>query len=212
VFPAQITAIAPLATTTQGVVNYQVTVKLTSLVPLSSSMSGAASMPTGTMVLPEGFTPPAGFTPGSGTGRSTNLPSGAARPSGIPTALPTDSPRFSGTDRSAAGGFITTSAAAVSLKQGLTVSVTITIQEKNNVLVVPNRAISKAAGESVVQLVNGTSVTAQTVKTGLSDSSNTEITEGLKAGDIVQVRTTTSSTNTNMFGAGSGSGQRIQIR
>ena len=44
-FPAKITLIAPLATIQQGVVNYKVTVELTSTTPITSSGSPAASTP-----------------------------------------------------------------------------------------------------------------------------------------------------------------------
>jgi multidrug efflux pump subunit AcrA (membrane-fusion protein) len=38
VFPAKVTSIAPTATTSQGVVNYKVTVELTSLIPANSQI------------------------------------------------------------------------------------------------------------------------------------------------------------------------------
>ncbi len=206
-FPARISAIAPLATISQGVVNYQVTADITSLVPLSSTESAASQRRAGAVTLPEGVTLPADFTPGAGGARFTNLPSNAARPTSIPSGIPANLPGSITPGSAAASG---TTLASVTLKQGLTASVTITIQEKRNVLVVPNRAITKAAGNSTVQLVNGTTVTTQTVKTGLSDSTNTEITDGLKAGDIVQVKASSVSTSSNVFGPG-GAGQAIRI-
>jgi HlyD family secretion protein len=190
-FPAKITAIAPLATITQGVVNYQVTAELTSLIPISSfggtSTSGqsgsttpaAGSTPSASRTPPAGFTPsasftpPAGFTPGAGRTR----PAGAGS---------------------------STSGTAVTLKQGLTASVTIVIQQKSNVLIVPNRAITTQQGKTTVQLVNGTTVTAQAVTTGLSDATNTEIVSGLTEGQTVQVRSSTSTSNTGGFGPGGG--------
>ena len=44
-FPAKITQIAPLATVQQGVVNYQVTVELTSLTPVFPNRTGQSSSP-----------------------------------------------------------------------------------------------------------------------------------------------------------------------
>ena len=70
-YPAKVTFIAPTATISSGVVNYDVTVTLTSLTPIAaapkSSQGTAASgmtFPSGTP--PAGCTPPAGFTPPTG--------------------------------------------------------------------------------------------------------------------------------------------------
>jgi multidrug efflux pump subunit AcrA (membrane-fusion protein) len=181
-FPAKITQIAPLATVQQGVVNYKVTVELTSVKPTFPSRSAASgSRPAGTPGSTASVTPPAGTgTTGSGgTGNETR--------SGLP------------------GSF---AASAINLKDGLSATVNIPIQQKENVLVVPSRAISRQGQTSTVQVVSGATTESRTVKTGLSDASNTEITEGLKEGDQISI-VTTSSTRTN-FGGPAGGGLIIR--
>jgi HlyD family secretion protein len=141
-FPAKVEAIAPLATTSSGVVTYKVTAELTSLVPISAN-SGPASARTAT------------------------------------------------------------------LKQGLSASVSITIQEKKNVLIVPVRAVTTAGGKSTVQVVNGASTETVEIQTGLSDNTNIEIVTGLREGQIVTVKASGSSSSNSSFGPGGG-GMMIQ--
>jgi membrane fusion protein, macrolide-specific efflux system len=62
------------------------------------------------------------------------------------------------------------------------------VQEKNDVLIVPSRAITRKGGAATVQVVAGTGSEARTVKTGLSDSTNTEITDGLKEGEQILIQ------------------------
>jgi multidrug efflux pump subunit AcrA (membrane-fusion protein) len=199
-FAAKITAIAPTATISSGVVSYTVTATLTSLIPINSTGSTGA------------------FT-GSGFTRPTALPSGVI-PSNLPTDRPLVSAFASGTlptdipagfqrqpGQNANPNATSATPTAVALKQGLTSSITITTQQKTNVLLVPNRAISTSGGKSYVQLVNGSTVTQQAVTTGLSDSTNTEITSGLNEGDTVQVKSSTSSSSSTIrMPAGGGAG------
>jgi multidrug efflux pump subunit AcrA (membrane-fusion protein) len=82
------------------------------------------------------------------------------------------------------------------LKDGLSATVTIPIQQKENVLMVPNRAITRQAGNATVQVVkdnNTATPEVVSVKTGLTDGSNTEITSGLNEGDQVLVKASSSS-------------------
>lgn len=139
-FPAKITAIAPLATTSQGVVSYKVTVKITSLQPSATSTNASAQKTT--------------------TGASN----------------------------------ITQN---ITLKSGLTATVTIVTQKKDNVLVVPNRAITRQGQTYVVQVAKGTSTETRNVKTGMADSKNTEITEGLSEGEQVVIATSTGTASTS---------------
>jgi multidrug efflux pump subunit AcrA (membrane-fusion protein) len=208
VFPAKVTAIAPLATVSSGVVNYKVTAEITSLIPQVSgfaAFSGAnglrGSFPTGAM--------PSGFPTGA---RPSGFPTGAM-PSGMPTGaapgrFPSGTPPAGSSDNSSApasgtSAFPAFTPKAVSLKQGLSASVTITITEKKNVLTVPLRAITTKNGQSTVQVVEGTLTKTVDVTTGMSDSSNIEITSGLKEGETVIVK---ASGTTSSFGFGPGGG------
>ena len=76
-----------------------------------------------------------------------------------------------------------------SLKPGMSAEADIVINERNNVLLVPNRAITKdSQGNSVVQVMVNEQIEERVVVTGLSDGFDTEITDGLTEGEEV-VRT-----------------------
>jgi multidrug efflux pump subunit AcrA (membrane-fusion protein) len=84
------------------------------------------------------------------------------------------------------------------LKEGLTVQVTITVAGVEDVLIVPNTAISSRGGQSYVQVVLADGTTEERlVTTGLSSSQYTEIIDGLAEGEEVTVTLLTSS-NTNL--------------
>jgi multidrug efflux pump subunit AcrA (membrane-fusion protein) len=185
-FPAKIIKIAPLATISQGVVNYNVTVELTSTSPIfNRTAAGQTSSQTAVGKSPATTTP--SFS-GSQVGGSQSV-----------TPPVTSFPRTNSTETQASGG---RSMASITLKDGLSATVTIIIQEKDNVTILPSRAITRASGVSTVQLIKGTSTETRTVTTGLSDSSNTEITSGLNVGDQVLVKTSTATTS--QFGGGGG--------
>ncbi len=83
-------------------------------------------------------------------------------------------------------------------KEGLTVTATIFVNEKRDVLLVPNSAIVKEGGKSYVQVVNGEVTEKRQVTTGLSNWQYTEITEGVSEGEqVLIVRASTSSTPTS---------------
>jgi HlyD family secretion protein len=180
-FPAKITKIAPLATISQGVVNYNVTVELTSTTPIFNRPSVSTSKPaqsTGAGSASSSTPSPSSMTTQPGTIPSTNPPSGSA---------------LNGTSGAPSSSRIST------LKDGLSATVTIVIQKKDNVLIVPSRAITRQNGNSTVQVVKGTTTETRTIQTGLSDSSNTEITSGLTEGEQVLVKTGTASSS-SQFG------------
>lgn len=73
-----------------------------------------------------------------------------------------------------------------SLKSGMTANVTITTEEKDNVISVPARAIIDEAGLKKVRLLKNGSVVEVDVKTGLrGDNGQVEIREGLEEGNEV---------------------------
>jgi HlyD family secretion protein len=164
-FPATITKISPLATVQQGVVNYNVTVGLTSLKPSlpTQGKSNGGISPTGT--------PSATGIPGSSTGVP---PSGSL------------------------------AVQEIALKDGLSATVNIPIQQKDNILIIPSRAITRQGQESTVQVIQGADTQTRTVKTGLSDFSNTEITEGLNEGEQLMVRAASTSSSSGFPGTSGG--------
>jgi hypothetical protein len=167
-FPAKITQIAPLATVQQGVVNYKVTVELTSTRPVFSTgtfqtSTGGTTSGTTPRTLPSGITPNPSRTPGATPTRTPGATPSGTLPAGIAQQT-------------------------INLKDGLSATVNIVIQEKDSVLMVPSRAISRQGRTTTVQVVKGTSTEAQTIQTGITDGTNTEVTSGLNEGDQVMIQ------------------------
>ena len=95
------------------------------------------------------------------------------------------------------------------LREGLTVTVSIIVVEKTDVLVVPNAAITSQEGQSYIQVVTATGETEQrAIQTGISDYQFTEVTEGLSEGEPVVVPQGTASATTTQPGQ---SGTRIIV-
>jgi RND family efflux transporter MFP subunit len=89
----------------------------------------------------------------------------------------------------------------VILKEGLSVNISLVIQQKENVLLVLSRALNKVNGNSVAQVLKTNGTTEQrTVQTGISDWQNTEITSGLNEGEVLLINTATSSTSKTSSG------------
>lgn len=74
------------------------------------------------------------------------------------------------------------------LYAGASASVSIIVQQLNGVVEVPTAAISYPNGQATVTKVVGGSTVAQPVSTGISANGFTQITSGLKAGDVVTER------------------------
>jgi multidrug efflux pump subunit AcrA (membrane-fusion protein) len=163
--PAKVTQIAPTATISSGVVNYAVTVNITSVTPVASGFpSGATANTTNPSATGNATRPAGGITPRAGA-------------SGAP---------FSGSRST--GQLPSTVAQNFQLKQGLTGTVDLIVSQRINVLVVPNNAITKSGGQSTVQVVTGNNTTEKrTVQIGINDWQNTEITSGLSEGEKIVV-------------------------
>ncbi len=81
------------------------------------------------------------------------------------------------------------------VKSGMSVSATIITEVKQDVLLVPNAAV-KSNDEQYVEVLENDIPRNQTVETGLSNDTMTEIKSGLKEGDKVVTQTVTATTNT----------------
>ena len=91
------------------------------------------------------------------------------------------------------------------IKPGMSASASIITQLKQNILTVPSSAIKTQGNSSYVQMLDPAAINAtssdgvtsnlppinQTVVTGISDDTNTEIVSGLSAGDQIIVKTVT---------------------
>jgi HlyD family secretion protein len=85
-------------------------------------------------------------------------------------------------------------------RPGMTANVNIVVDERQNVLVVPNRAIRTQGKQRFVTVVFEGQRIQTAVQTGLSNDSMTEVTSGLKEGDEVVINSTTTSTTGGMPG------------
>jgi macrolide-specific efflux system membrane fusion protein len=76
------------------------------------------------------------------------------------------------------------------MRSGMTANVTFDTDSKENVLVVPASAITEDANGSTVLVKDpaGGPPIPRAVKTGLTNGKRTEITEGLKEGEIVMTK------------------------
>ena len=94
------------------------------------------------------------------------------------------------------------------LREGLTVTVSILVDERNDVLLVPNSAITSSGRQTYVKVVSPDGVIEdRLVITGISDWQYTEIVEGLDEGEQVVVpQGTTTEPATSQEGPG---GMRI---
>ena len=96
------------------------------------------------------------------------------------------------------------------LREGLTVTVSIIVDERNNVLLVPNAAITTQGGQTFVQLPATDGVLEQcAVQTGISDFQFTEVTGGLSEGEQIivpegTIATTPTTRRSGMFIPGIG--------
>ncbi|MBP6888125.1 MAG: efflux RND transporter periplasmic adaptor subunit [Candidatus Pacebacteria bacterium] len=83
------------------------------------------------------------------------------------------------------------------IKPGMTVTGDIILEQKENVLIVPNEAIKNIKGKKVVTLKDGNTSRPAEVMVGTSGEIETEILSGLKEGDIVLVTRRTGTQTTS---------------
>jgi HlyD family secretion protein len=93
------------------------------------------------------------------------------------------------------------------VKTGMTANLEIIIEQAENVLTVPNRAVKTVGQQKVVTLLVDGEQVQTPVEIGLTGDTRTEIAGGLSEGDVVVVSTTAStSTSSNSGGAAGGPG------
>jgi multidrug efflux pump subunit AcrA (membrane-fusion protein) len=69
----------------------------------------------------------------------------------------------------------------------MTANVTVSLDERKGVLAVPDRALRRERGRTVVDVASGAAVEAREVKVGLRGGGMAEIVSGLAEGERVQV-------------------------
>jgi multidrug efflux pump subunit AcrA (membrane-fusion protein) len=221
-FPAKVTHIAPTATIQSGVVNYTVKVEVEAASTANQTPTGVASgnatvelprmlqmavdsgrmtqeqaeelvkngpqgdfTPSEDFTPPEGFSPPEGFTP----------PEDFEFPEGFEFPMMPGSQAMRQVPDGTTGDF--------QLRQGLTVTVSIIMDSRTSVLLVPNGAVTTEGLQSFVEVVSASGDTEKrVVSTGLSDWQYTEITDGLEEGEQVKVNLNTSLSSTSQMQGG----------
>lgn len=86
---------------------------------------------------------------------------------------------------------------AAQLREGMSVTISIVITQKTNVLLVPNQAISRQGGKTVVNVLKTGLSELRPITTGISDWQYTEATDGLSEGEQVIIPKTTATTTTS---------------
>lgn len=185
-FPAKVIKVSPTATVSSGVVNYSVTVNITSLQPITTSQSTVSQFPAQS----GNWTAPSGMPQRSG---NMTAPSGTP-PTG---AFPGATGNFTMPAPSQTASTTTSTTANVTLKDGLSAVVEIISQQKSNILIIPSKAITTKNQQSTVQVVTDTGTETRVVTTGITDGTYTEITSGLSEGEKVVIKTSSSSTSTS---------------
>lgn len=95
------------------------------------------------------------------------------------------------------------------IKPGMSVTAAITNDVKQDVIIVPNSAVKKnTSGQSTVQIMKNGTLQTQIVEVGISNDTETEITNGLSVGDEIVTQTVNSKTSTQN-NSGSSGGVRI---
>jgi membrane fusion protein, macrolide-specific efflux system len=183
--PAEVSYIAPTATISSGVVNYQVTIEVATLeeyaAQLQEQMSSARQqMQTSREEVASGEMPEQ-LRQAIEAGDITEEEAAALLERTQSGAGP----------QSDAGTVQTPSVASIlegiALRDGLSVTVTLIVADKTDVLLVPNASISTAGGRASVTVIaaDGT-VEQRQVTTGVSNWQFTEITDGLAEGEIIE--------------------------
>ena len=178
--PAEVTHISPTATIQQGVVNYKVKVELQSLEAAMQERQEARQKAM-QGELPEGIKKAieeGRLTQEQAEAMMEQMQPGQGWQQGqVSTAIPED----------------------FQLREGMTVTVSIIIDERSDVLLAPNSAITIQGRQTYVQVMmpDGT-VEERAITTGISDWQYTEVTDGLSEGEqvVVPQGTTTTPTTT----------------
>ncbi|MFC1937432.1 efflux RND transporter periplasmic adaptor subunit [Chloroflexota bacterium] len=178
--PAKVTHISPTATIQSGVVNYEVKVEVASFEEMMQERQGArqeAMQRTQPGQLPERL------QQAIEEGRMTQeqaeemmkqmQQAQGGQQAHVPTAMPEN----------------------FQLREGLSVTVSIILAQRSDVLLVPNAAITNRGWQDYVQLVSPDGILEErAIQTGISNWQYTEVTEGLSEGEEVILPQSTATT------------------
>lgn len=161
ILPARVTQIAPTATIQSGVVNYQVEVEADSVQNTTASSAQTA---------------------GQTSGQSSNS---GQRSFPSQTGTPSQSSGVQGQ----IGLTQSLAPSATQLREGLSVTLNITVSGKKDILMVPGQAVMRSGKDVQAQVMNNGAVETRVIKTGISNWQYTEVTEGLEEGEEVVIQT-----------------------
>ncbi len=94
------------------------------------------------------------------------------------------------------------------IRPGMTANVTIVVEQRDNILLVPNRAIKLSGRQRTVTVLKDGKPTVVDVTLGMSGDTESEVTSGLNEGDVVVVPQTTTTTGGGGGFGGPGGGFR----
>ena len=213
-FPIVIESVGTNPTETQGIVTYEVRASIQTGLP--TDIAGALpSGARGAQASPQAGTPAAGATPSAGgrelpgaeatpagaTDESASPPAGTPAPEATPFAAtpaagatPSAGTPVAGATPSAGGRGVSGGTGALlsgvdteaKPLPGMNASVTIVVEQAQDVITVPAQAIQTEGRNSIVEVLREDGTTERlVVETGLSDGTTTEIVEGLEEGQTV---------------------------
>ena len=90
----------------------------------------------------------------------------------------------------------------VQLREGMSATATLVVQQANNVLVIPNRAIGGSVSNPTVSVMVNGELVDMPVTLGISDDTRTQVVSGLKEGDMVLVDMSGTTSQQGFFGGG----------
>ena len=96
--------------------------------------------------------------------------------------------------------------ASKQIRPGMTANVTIVVEQRDNILLVPNRAVKTSGKQKIVTVIKDGQPTPANVTLGMSSDTQSEVTSGLNEGDVVQVQQTTTTTSQGGGFGGPGGG------
>ncbi len=88
------------------------------------------------------------------------------------------------------------------IRPGMTANVTVVVEQRDNILLVPNRAVRVSGRQRIVNVLLNGKPTPVNVTLGMSGDTQSEVVSGLNEGDVVVVQQTT--TTTSQGGGGFG--------
>ena len=222
VLPAEVTRIAPTAIVQAGVVNYEVKVDIRSLEAIvqerqETMQKAMQDIASGELPEPLKRAVEAGRitkeqakemmeqmkagempSPPEGEGEMPFPPGGGEGEMPFPPGIGEGEMPFSTESRQ----IPTMLSEDFQLREGLTVTVSIIVDERNDVLLVPNGAIIREGLVTYVQVIENGVIEQRKIQTGLSDWQYTEVTEGLNEGDQVIIPQSSTTTTTPQQGGG----------